>query len=304
VLGGRGFDFEITVARDVGDDVHSRVAEGVRRLVAAARKKMRRFQTVLILADAFACDGEALLAAVGSMVPPHWRLFGATAGDDWTFQGTRVFARGEVLPKAVVMVGLFTDTPPSLVAHHGWSAADGSREMVITGIEGNVLRTLDDAPAATVYRDELTRLGLLRAGEDLVPVMAKYELGAKTVHGELKIRAPLGVEPDGSVRLAGSLPTGTVVRVVTASPDQLVAAARDLADRTLEVFEDRAVRGALVFDCAARLQLLGERYPEQVAAFFGGRSFPMVGVACYAEIARFGGSVEGFHNTTTVMAAW
>ena len=41
-----------------------------------------------------------------------------------------------------------------------------------------------------------------------------------------------------------------------------------------------------------------------MAAFQGGRNFPMVGMACYGEIARFGGSIEGFHNSTAVMAAW
>ena len=59
-----------------------------------------------------------------------------------------------------------------------------------------------------------------------------------------------------------------------------------------------------MFDCGARMQLLGERYGEQITAFLGGRHFPMIGMAGYGELAKFAGSVDGFHNATSVMAAW
>jgi hypothetical protein len=64
------------------------------------------------------------------------------------------------------------------------------------------------------------------------------------------------------------------------------------------------LRGALVFDCAARWNVLGERYDEHARAFTAGRTSPTVGVTSYGEIAKFGGSVEAFHNTTAVMVGW
>jgi hypothetical protein len=305
VIGGPGVAFEVGVATGLDTNLARAVTDAVRPVVAAARGYTSRSHLLLTLADAFACDGETLLWTVADAVPPHWRMFGGTAGDDWRFQGSKVFARGEVLDRAAVLVGLFTEGAPSLVTRHGWCAAEGSREITVTATEGNRLLTLDGEPAAKAYRTELERLGLMRPGEDVVPVMAKYLLGARTVFGnELKIRGTLGVGDDGSVQLASALPLGTVVRVVTADADGLIAAATDLSRRALEPLAGSAVRGALVFDCAARLQLLGDRYSEQVAAFQGGRSFPMVGMACYGEIARFGGSIEGFHNSTAVMAGW
>lgn len=305
VLGGTGLAFSVGVATGLDGDVHGAIHEAVRPVIEAARMHTSRSHALMTLADAFATDGEALLSAVAEAVPPHWRLFGGTAGDDLKFQGTRVFARGEVYERAAVMVGLFTDTAPSLATRHGWCAAEGSRELTVTAVDGSRLLTLNDEPAADVYEAELRRLGLLSEDGDLLRGMARSELGAKTVFGnELKIRAPLGVGDDGSVQLASALPPGTVVRVVTADPDRLIAAATELSRRALEPLAGSAVRGALVFDCAARLDLLGDRYEEEVTAFLGGRSFPMVGMAGYGEIARFGGSIEGFHNTTAVMAAW
>lgn len=305
VLSGPGFSFSVSVAQEIGDDPAGGLARAVRPVVEDARALSGRHHSLLTLADPFGCDGETLLAAVADAVPPHWRLFGGTAGDDWGFSGTRVFAHGEVFERAAVLVGLFTDSAPSLATRHGWCAAKNSCEFTVTGVDGARLLTLNGDPAAVAYQAELRRLGLLHEGDDPIPVMAKYELGARTVHGnELKIRAPLSLGPDGSVLLASPLPVGTVVRVVTANPDRLIGAASELSRRALGGLSNGAVRGALVFDCAARLQLLGDRYAEQVQAFSGGRSFPMVGMACYGEIARFGGSVEGFHNSTAVMAVW
>jgi hypothetical protein len=304
VFGGSGFDFAVEVATNVSENLDESIRDACSRLVDRSRRALTRSQSVLTLADAFAAQGDRLFQALQSSTPPHWHHFGGTAGDNWKFERTYVFHRNEVLSDAAVLVGLFSDSAPSLCVHHGWNAAPGGREFTITGIEGNVLRTLDDRPAAEVYTEELCRLGLIAEGDVPLQRSATFELGARTMYGELKIRAPLAVGSDGSVTLAAGLPRGTIVRVVTATPDQLIEAARELSRRALDPLAGRPVRGALIFDCAARLQVLQERYGEETEAFLGGRNFPVVGLAGYGEIAKFAGSVEGFHNTTAVMAAW
>jgi hypothetical protein len=305
VIGGRDFGFSLSIAHDLSRDPAGQIKVAARRLVDAAHRVPARSQVMIALADAFACDGEVLCSALQASVPPHWRIFGATAGDDLRFEATYVFAGREILRDAAVLIGLFSDASPSLVAHHGWVAEPGGKEMAITDIEGSVLKTLDDRPAAEVYRAELVRLGAMREGDDLMRAMGTHELGARTIFGDqLKIRAAMRLNEDGSLVLAGSLPLGTIVQVASASPDRLIEAARTLSSRVLEPFDNRAIRGALVFDCGARLQLLGDRYGEQVTAFLGGRHFPMIGMAGYGEIAKLAGSVDGFHNATSVMAAW
>ena len=197
VIGGRDFGFSISVAHDVSSDPLRQIREAATTLVDAAHHVPARSQVMIALADAFACDGEVLCSALQAAVPPHWRIFGATAGDGWRFEATYVFAGREVLRNAAVLIGLFSDAPPSLVAHHGWCGADNGREMTITEIEGSVLRRLDGQPAAVAYRAELVRLGLMHDGDDLVQVMATHELGARTMFGDqLKIRAPLRVLDD------------------------------------------------------------------------------------------------------------
>ena len=298
LLAGDDLDVATAVARNLSDGVDEAIAQAVDSFPRTRRRKM----AVLTLADAFATDGEALVSALRSATPLHCSHFGGTAGDNWSFSGTRVFHGTEVIEGGAVLAGIFTDTPLTMGVRHGWCAAAEGRELLVTKSDGNKLVELDGMPALEVYTAELVRLGLLARGEDPLPVMATFELGAKTPFGkELKIRAPLGAEGQAVV-LASSLPERSLVRVVQTDADALIEAASNLeADVTADLPRRH---GKLVFDCAARLQLLGDRYPEQVAAFRGRGDHPILGMACYGEIARFRGSVEGFHNTTAVIAAW
>lgn len=300
ILAGEDFAVSCTVARGVSEAPES----VLKTAISAIEMRPGVSNSVLTLADAFACDGETLVSALRNNTAVHCRHFGGTAGDSWKFAGTRVFLDGEVLADAAVFVALYTKKTLKMAVHHGWCAAEGSREFRVTKIEGNVLAELDGRHAVAVYREELTRLGFFEPGKDLVQLLARYDLGVRTPFGEeLKIRAPLAVGDDGAITLASSLNKGDFVRVVTTTPSDLIAAARTLAQRVLEPLAGQA-NGALVFDCAARLQLLGNDYNAQVEQFRGQSRHPLLGTTCFGEIAKFGGSIEGFHNTTAVMVAW
>ncbi len=312
----RGFTRSGAVAALLGDsalEVSVSVASGLRaggaRVLGEAIRGLRlnpeRRQAVLVLADGLALDGETLLAALHAHAPLTARHFGGTAGDGWTFKGTYVFARGQVLSDAAVFVGLSSKEALALGVRHGWCPAEQGREMRITDASGNVLRRLDGRPAVEVYREELRRLGLLSEGQELLPMLARYALGVQTPFGEqLRIRTPMGMAADGSMSLAGSIAEGSRARIVVTTPERLIDAAGALSGKVLAGVPRRAPAAVLVFDCAARLQLLGERYGEQVRAFGTGGQHPMLGLACYGEVAKMLGSVEGFHNSSAVMAAW
>lgn len=305
LLGGDDLEVGCALARDLRADPakNLRAALGDIEEGTASGPRSGAQTSLLVLADAFACDGEELVTCLRHNVVPHARVFGGTAGDDWTFEGTKVFLGSKAFSDAAVLARLTHRKRIHIDVLHGCRPADGGRDFTVSAIEGNLLRTLDGRPAATVYEEELRRLDLLSGGEGLLQTMAKHPLGARTPFGEeLKIRAPLALGAGGAITLASSLSKGEVVRVVTTSPDRLIQSARSLSTRVIGPLP--AVSGALVFDCAARFRLLGNRYGEQVLAFKGATDHPMAGVACYGEIAKFGGSIEGFHNTTAVMIGW
>ncbi len=290
----------VEAARGLSADTQGAVERAVATLSHRWKAASRDRYAVMAFADAYACDGEALADALRAVLPPHVPQFGATAGDGWTFTETRVFHDGRA-EKDVAVLAFVPARELRLEALHGFKPVRESREMLITEADGKVVKALDRRPAVVVYREELMRLGLMREEDDLLTKMGTYKLGAKTIFGsELKIRTALQLQGSAIV-LASRLDEGTIVRVVSASPDELVGAAKDLASRVLSKAQGR---GAIIFDCSCRQMLLGERYAEQVRAFGGGRGVPYFGFASYGELAKTTGSLQGFHNTTAVMAAF
>ncbi|MDF2694766.1 MAG: hypothetical protein K0S65_3149 [Labilithrix sp.] len=309
----RGVSHDGAVAAVLGGDVRVRVAVarhidadvgGLHRALRTLHLESARSPSMLVMMDAYAADGEVLISALREHTPVNCRCFGGTAGDDWKFTGTYVFHQGEVCANTAVFVLLESPTKMAMDVLHGWCAIERSRALTITAIDGNILRQLDGQPAAEVYRAELERLGLLERNGELLPAIHRYELGTRTRFGEgLKIRAPLAIANDGAITLASGLPLGESVRIVEATPKQLVTAAETLTSSVTRQI-GAPLRGALVFDCAARRNVLGDRYPDEASAFTAARTSPTVGVSSYGEIAKFGGSVEGFHNSTAVMVGW
>ena len=300
LVGGDDVEVHVATARDVTEAG----PRAYRKALQALNLGHARRVSVLTFADAFACDGEQIVEALGSLRCPHAKLFGGTVGDGWTFGGTsQVFAPDGVHSDAAVFCAFFTDTPMEVQVLHGFEVAEGAQPLTITAIEGNCLRSLNGMPARQTYGDELKRLGLWDGESDLLQTAALYELGAVTPFGEgLKIRVALALHDDESILLGASLREGESLRVVRASPGQLIQAAGNLSYRVQSKF--RKLAGTLVFDCAARWKLLGDQYVEQLQAFRGIQQSPLLGIACYGEIAKSGATIEGFHNTTAVMAGW
>jgi hypothetical protein len=302
VIGGTEVRFDIEVARRTAAHDAGSVEEAGRRLLE--RSTAGQLQSVLALADAYAWDGDVLVDALRAAVPPHWRLFGGMAGDAGRFRGTRVFLDDEVLADACVLVALSNGTPPSIASVHADEPLPGSRVLRVTGSEHNRVTSLDGRVAADVLRGELERLGLLRAGEDLLPVASAIGLRTMLPAGvPPKIRMPIGITDDGAIVLPSGLPPGSSVELVIGDADRSIAAAQQMATLALARL-DNPPRASFVFESAAHDRALGDRHHEHVAALLAGGVFPCIGVACYGEIAKFGGHLEGFHSSTLTMVVF
>lgn len=260
--------------------------------------------SLFVLADAMSCDGESLVKEISSSVPIHWRLFGGLAGDNWKFTGTKVICDDDVFDDGAVFTYINSGVLPSVSVRHGFTPIENSYEMKITEIEGNILKEIDSKPALEVYRQELEKLNILSPGKDIVPYLATYPIGVKTLVGEkYKIRTPLSIEGNNLV-LAGSMPKGSRIRIMYGESDNMIAATKEMTDNAIKGLKGKKPEVQLVIDCAGRRVMLGERYKEQVKSIRIDASCPMLGFTSYGEIARYGGSLEGFHNTTCVTAVW
>jgi hypothetical protein len=305
VLAGEDLDVKVALARGLRSELTRAVAIAVKGLQPAHRRV-----SPLVLVDAFACDGETLIGVLGKTTPLHWRCFGGFAGDCQTSTGTKVFFNDQAYDDAAVFAIISTNVPARMAVRHGFRVEKGAKEYTVTGAAGNVIQTLDGRPATEVYGEELQKRGL-QLRDDRSPVSARlrmlvtHPLAVDTPFGEgLKVRAPLGLGPDGSISLGAGIPVGSVLRVAFADSNAILDAATQLAADTIKQEGSGAVRAHFVIDCAIRRNILADRYGEQVSAFLGRSKHPMLGFCSYGEIARYGSSIHGFHNATAVSAVW
>lgn len=295
---------DVMVQTAVIKDMAKEQDAAIKTMIDGLTPSAKGGQTLFMLADPFSCDGEAFIKKLIKVAPLHWRFLGGLAGDNWTFKGVKLIYNDQVFGGGAVFAYINSDIVPGMSARHGFSPITGGKEMKITSIDGNKLHEIDGKPALEVYRGQLESFGLVKPGTDIISIAASYPIGVKTIIGErFKIRTPMSLEGNTLV-LAGSLSNGDKIQMMHGTKENMISAAKEMTDTAMKNLKTQNVRLQLVIDCAGRKMLLGDDYKEQIKAFRVDPHSPMLGFSSYGEFARYGGSLEGFHNTTAVTAIW
>lgn len=299
-IGGENLNIQIAQITDLKSNLENNIAEALKQIQPASTSG----HSLFVLADAMACDGEKLSQTLAAQVPIHWRIFGGFAGDGWAFSKTKVIYNQEVFSDGGVLVYINDGSVPSIGVRHGFLGIDDQTDLRITKIEGNILQEIEGRPALQVYKEILSAQGLLQEGSDIVPLLASYPIGIKTLSNEQwKIRSPLGIDGDSLV-LAGSIPPTNFIRVMVGQENNLLSAAKEVIQQAKTGLKGNKPNAQIMIDCAVRQQILKTDYMEQVKSFRISPNSPMLGFSSYGEFARLGGSLEGFHNATAVAVLW
>jgi hypothetical protein len=289
------------------------VAEELAREAERAARRGHSHHSCLVFAPSLAVDGEALVAAVRRGAGARAQLVGALTGDELTMDRSRVFADGELRNDRVTLASLVTRRPLGIAARHGWHSVGPVH--TVTRADGVHLLSLDHRRALDVWLEDVRReggnppsdlreLASYLTNEFLLGVDELARSGAPSaVDDPVVVRAPLRVGPDGGIRLSGSVPEGTHVRLVHSAPrDLLDASARAASAAALRA--GPPVAGALVLACASRVAALGACFAEEPAEIQRRIGAPIGGACVYGEIARNVRDVDAFFNTTTVVLAF
>lgn len=190
---------------------------------------------------------------------------------------------------------------------HGWMPVAGP--FVVTRTNGNTIEQIDYQPASQVYRACVEPLvGQALTPENFFGHAKGHPFGMQRFDGSLLVRDPIVMQGEHLV-CVGEVPEQTVVRVLQGQPGQLVAAARQGAERALRS-AGRGVQGALLIDCISRVLFLGEGFRDELAAVQdtlqgpGASPRPLFGALTLGEIANDGERCLEFYNKTLVLAAF
>lgn len=272
-----------------------------------AKKMLQKgfsYPSVLIMSDGLASSrGEELVKNIYAKTGILSQIAGGAAGDDGKFKETKVLFKEKAITGAVVFLKIFSKDKIGLGVSHGMEKA--SKQMRATKSEDAILYELDGKPAFEVYKEYAESCGVTLTEENTINFLINNELAIQDLTFS-KIRAPMFPNPDGSLVMAAEVPNGAPVAIVNSKKDLLLKAAKTAAEEAKKNLGNKSCSGVLVFECLCRQAILGTEFFKEVQEISNvfGSSVPVSGFSTYGEIAKYGGSLNGFHNSTVVVCAF
>lgn len=229
----------------------------------------------LLLVDGLSLRDEHVVAAWYSQFQPM-AIVGGSAGDDFAFRETRIFAGGQAIPNGSLFVALEMGGVP-FETFRLQDFGPVSDYMVITSAVGEERRVLeiDGEPAQDVY----ARLVGIPVEEMTLEHFSAHSFLVRVGDQEY-IRSVRSVGPDQSLILHSAIDEGVVVRLGR-SDDTLASLAAYLPEGSARV---RTTRLALCFDCIhRRLELIRQGHLDEASRILS--RLPAIGFTTYGEVA-------------------
>jgi methyl-accepting chemotaxis protein len=306
---------DIKVFTALAGGIKENTEAAIKEVIAKLPDKVKGYPnlTAILIADGLSGMGERVALLASYLFGRGLRIVGGMAGDDFKMGKTFVFSDHNVRTDAIGVCLLASKMPLFTGVKHGHTPV--SRELKATKTEGNVLYEINNMPAWEAWKEETAetarKAGIdvkhLKTAAEIAQFCANSQLGLATEkEGEYKIRWPVSANEDGSLNFACDIAEGAIFRIMDGSnlDDQINAAegAAMMAKRSAEDAGHSEFAGILVFDCAHRQLILGDRFSESVDRFKKVLpGVPLLGWETYGEIRLEPGQFSGFHNTTAVV---
>jgi len=231
-------------------------------------------------------------------------IFGGSSADDWHMDRSFVFCGKEIHEDSILLAIFETGLKFGMGMAHGFIPSD--KKAVVTKVDDHVVLELDHQEAASRYA-ELLGYRREELSQRHITLTTGKLIGIPICFNDYAINVSSFFSEDGGVRFAQPLREGTQITIMEAAQSDLIAAG-------IMAIQDGLLRGEittpainLIFSCAIREKLLGDRSREEILA---ARSLlpptvPTIGFYSFGEqgIARSG---ENLHNngalTTLIIA--
>ncbi len=189
-------------------------------------------------------------------------IFGGGSADDWRMEQNCVLLGRRAYPDSMLVAVFETQLRFGMGLAHGFRP--GSRQTTVTRVEGHEVLELDGRPAAEVYARMVGLSPEELAGKHLTLTTGR-PVGGPDPHGQYSVNVASYFTSRGGIRFTHPTPEGTVLTLMKADEDRMVAAGREAVRKAMlrGGITDPAV--AFVFSCALRTDALGERAGEEIS---------------------------------------
>jgi PAS domain S-box-containing protein len=188
-------------------------------------------------------------------------LFGGAAADDWRLETNYVLWGQRAYPDSMLVAIFETQLRFGLAMAHGFRPTN--QIATVTSTSNHQVLELDGQPAAEIYSRMQGTSQEALAGKHLTLATGR-PVGTSVGYGEYSINVASFFTPAGGVRFAQPVSEGTVLAIMEGNPDDLLSAGPAAFHKALlhGHISDPAL--TLVFPCALRSQLLGDKDHEAI----------------------------------------
>ncbi|HET8883862.1 MAG TPA: FIST N-terminal domain-containing protein, partial [Candidatus Saccharimonadales bacterium] len=257
---------DIKFSASIGRTIKSNAAKAARDVVKSfhgMNDDVYPYRSALVLADTLAGHTDDVIESLYKATTGTYQFFGGGAGDDGEFDTTYVFLGTKVYTNAVVALEILSKKPIGIAVRHGWKEASG--KMRITESEGVTLVSLNAIPILDIFRQHAIATNQTFDENDPCEFFLQNPVGVKTDNG-YKLRAPLGINDDGSISFGSDLPTGSIVSIMKATSRSSARAAREATKDALRQLGNHKPSVALLFDCVATRLRTEHAFDNELAA--------------------------------------
>lgn len=292
LLAGDGLRVRVGLGRDLSKDLDGAVAQAS----SACGERPALCWTVFAPSTNSTSVVRQLQSRLGDRCP----VVGGLTGDHRESSRMVEFCGREVLKDSLPVMYLEGDLKVGCGVGTGWVPI--GEPAVVTRSHGHWVHEIAGRPALDVYRDFW---GSTPATDSLGEYpLAVYPNG---VDGGHHLRAVLDADPAaGSIRVAGEVLAGALVRRTEVLPDGILSGSEESVDNAMAAYPGEEPLLAFVFSCAARKWVLGTKAEQEIAhlnaAFAKAGVRPLLaGGYWFGEIgpSRRGAPSE-FHNESCV----
>jgi len=254
---------------------------------------------VFVLSDGLAVNGSELIRGLNEVLPEQVIVTGGLAADGDRFEHTQVMVDGKTGSGKACAVGFYGDSIRiGYGSKGGWDIFGIERK--VTRSEGNTLYELDGQPALALYKKYLgDRAAGLPATGLLFPLSVRDSGQQESV-----VRTILSVdEEQQSITYAGTIPEGSMTRLMRANFDRLIDGACDAGSEAADGIAAQPPLLTIAISCIGRRLVLGERSEEEIEATLdmlpaGTRQ---IGFYSYGELSPLASGRCDLHNQTMTL---
>lgn len=252
---------------------------------------------VLVFSDGVTTEATYLVQGLQDMLPPDVTIAGGLASGH-TLDDTWMLCDGELKRFHACAVGFIGSAVELTRATGGGWRLIGA-ECRATRTSGRTLFELNGEPAKNVYHRQVGS----DVGFGLRESSTRYPLTVRLPSLEMQIVRDVNSvdEESGSIELAGDIPEGVMVQVMTTTEDEIL----DGVDEAIERMRSKTILPqnnalAVCVSCAGRRTVLLEKTSEEATLTHNGlgHGIHQIGMYAFGEISTTSSGPPQVHNET------